>query len=298
MAKKKLNFNSISDIKVNNDVDSNSLIKKSMESLGISSSIVKLDPNKIDNWIYRDRSEFELGNIDELAESIQIKGQAQPIILASTQKECFVPKDNESAKYVVIAGYRRWLACKKHNMQIDAIVKDISFEDAIAILDAENEKESVSQFSKGMFYSSLIKSGRITRDELRVRLALKAGSLSNLLAYGDIPQDIWNAIGNTSKVSPKTAGILRSYINKDNRYIDKIINIADKIRSGAGEKVIIRLLETENIEKPKKEVLTINNKNICEFKTREIVFNKSIPNEDIERIKEQFKELINRYYEG
>ena len=238
MAKKKLNFNSISDIEVNNDVDSNSLIKSSMSSLGISSNILSIDPNKIDNWIYRDRSDFELGNIDDLADSIKLKGQAQPIIVASTQKEWFTPKSNFEAKYVVIAGYRRWLACKKHNIKIDAIIKDISFEDAIATLDAENEKEAVSDFSKGMFYSSLIKSGKITRDDLRIRLSLKPASLSNFLSYGDVPQEIWNAVGNTSKVSPKTAGILRSYINKDSSYIDKIINIADKIRAGAGEKII------------------------------------------------------------
>lgn len=298
MAKKKLNFNSISDIEASGDVDSNSLIKKSMESLGISSNIIRLDPNKIDNWIYRDRSDFELGDIDELAESIQVKGQAQPIIIASTQKECFTPKDNANAKYVVIAGYRRWLACKKHNITIDAIAKDISFEEAIAILDAENEKESVSQFSKGMFYSSLVKSGRITRDELRVKLSLKGGSLSNLLAYGDIPQEIWDAIGNTSKVSPKTAGILRSYINKDPSYINKIIEIADKIKSGAGEKIIIRLLEAKSIEKPKKQTFSINDKKICDFKKREIIFDKSIKDEDIEKIQEQVKGLLHKYYEG
>ena len=298
MAKKKLNFNSISDIEVNNDVDSNSLIKSSMSSLGISSNILSIDPHKIDNWIYRDRSDFELGNIDDLADSIKLKGQAQPIIVASTQKEWFTPKSNFDAKYVVIAGYRRWLACKKHNIKIDAIIKDISFEDAIATLDAENEKEAVSDFSKGMFYSSLIKSGKITRDDLRIRLSLKPASLSNFLSYGDVPQEIWNAVGDTSKVSPKTAGILRSYINKDSSYIDKIINIADKIRAGSGEKIITKLLESKDTEKPKKQDFSINNKKICEFKNREIIFDKSISSDDMQKIKEQIKELLNKYYEG
>ncbi|MEY8715474.1 ParB/RepB/Spo0J family partition protein [Francisella philomiragia] len=295
--KKKLNFNSISDIEVNSNVDSQSLIKSSMSSLGISSNILSINPNKIDNWIYRDRSEFELGNIEELANSIKLKGQAQPIIIASTNKEWFKPKNNTEAKYVVIAGYRRWLACKKHNLNIDAIVKDISFEDAIALLDAENEKESVSDFSKGMFYYSLIKSGKITRDDLRIKLSLKPASLSNFLSYGDIPQSIWNAIGNAKNVSPKTASILRSYINKDAAYIEKIISIAKEIRSGAGEKVIHRLLCQKDSKKQNKQELVINDKKICEFKNRQIIFDKSIDSKQIEDIKKQIEELLNRYYE-
>ena len=289
--KKKLNFNSISDIEVNSNVDSQSLIKSSMSSLGISSNILSINPNKIDNWIYRDRSEFELGNIEELANSIKLKGQAQPIIIASTNKEWFKPKNNTEAKYVVIAGYRRWLACKKHNLNIDAIVKDISFEDAIALLDAENEKESVSDFSKGMFYYSLIKSGKITRDDLRIKLSLKPASLSNFLSYGDIPQSIWNAIGNAKNVSPKTASILRSYINKDAAYIEKIISIAKEIRSGAGEKVIHRLLCQKDSKKKNKQELVINDKKICEFKNRQIIFDKSIDSKEIEDIKKDHKPM-------
>ena len=113
MAKKKFKFDSVEHIKTESDVDSNKLIKNSLVSLGISSSVIGLQPHKIANWIYRDRSEFELGSIDDLANSIKTKGQAQPIVVVLAS-ETFKARDNPDATYVVIAGYRRWLACLKH----------------------------------------------------------------------------------------------------------------------------------------------------------------------------------------
>ena len=52
-------------------------------AMGYAGSIEVIDTNKIDNWEYRDRKEFELGNIEELAYSIKNNGQAQPIVITS-----------------------------------------------------------------------------------------------------------------------------------------------------------------------------------------------------------------------
>ena len=186
------------------------------------------------------------------------------------------------------------------DMEVDAIVKDIEFNDAIALLDAENEKESVSEYSKGMFYHSLINSNKITRDNLRVRLSLKPASLSNLLSFGDVPKEIWHAVSDVSKVSSRTASVLRSFVNKDKHYVQKIIDISDQIKSGAGEKVITNLLMSSNTKENKKiqpEKFKIKNKLVCEFKNRDIVFNKSINDKDMEEIKEEIKNLLSRYYE-
>jgi ParB family chromosome partitioning protein len=299
MAKKKFNFNSVTRIKTESDVDSKDLIKNSMESLGISSNIVRLQPQKIANWVYRDRSEFELGDIDHLADSIRTKGQAQPIVVVLASDN-FKAKEDRNATYIVIAGYRRWLACLKHDIKVDAIIKDLMFDDAIALLDAENEKESVSEYSKGIFYHSLISSGEITRDALKLRLSLKSASLSNLLSFGDIPSEIWNAVGDMSKVSSRTASVLRSFINKNESYINKIINIADKIRSGSGEKVITKLLNINPDEQNcvvKSDNFMIGDRIICNFTNRGLVFNKTVNSQDIETINTKIKSILSKYYE-
>lgn len=71
----------------------------------IVEKVLKVDPNDIGNWEYRDRQDFELGDISALSESIETKGQAQPIIIVEAS-DLFRSSDNSLAKYVVIAGYR------------------------------------------------------------------------------------------------------------------------------------------------------------------------------------------------
>ena len=65
---------------------------------------------------------------------------------------------NSNTKYVVIAGYRRWLACKLIKQDIQVTVKKLSFEDAIACVVDENRKQDVSDYSKGMFYYNVLQS--------------------------------------------------------------------------------------------------------------------------------------------
>lgn len=298
MAKKKFNFESVSDIQTEPTVDSNNIIKNAKKSLGFSSNIIKLDPNNIDNWIHRDRSDFELGDIEALAKSIKLKGQAQPILVVLAN-DVFISQKNKNAKYIVIAGYRRWLACLENNLPIDAIIKDVTFEDAIALLDAENEKESVSEYSKGMFYYGLVKSNNIKKDELRLKLSLKPATFSNMLAFGDIPKEIWNAVSDMSKVSSRTASLLRAYVNKDKKNIDVIISLADKIRAGAGEKVLTRLIENSNTKKitSDKEKIIINDSIICSFTDRSINFSKSLKIQDLDNIKLKIKQIIKEHYE-
>ena len=120
--------------------DTEKEIKAITKSIVNLEKVEKLDTQEIGNWEYRDRQSFELGDIAALAENIIMSGQAQPIIVVFSS-ETFIPVDNAKAKYVVIAGYRRWLACKQKNIKVDAIIRTLSFEQAIACLVAENEKE-------------------------------------------------------------------------------------------------------------------------------------------------------------
>ncbi|WP_117001664.1 MULTISPECIES: ParB/RepB/Spo0J family partition protein [Cysteiniphilum] len=231
---------------VKDNFDISNAMNEAQKSIGFVDNVMSLNPDEIANWEFRDRKEFELGDIDGLAESIKLKGQAQPIIVVKTDNT-FKPKEINAStgiKYIVIAGYRRWLACKKHGLKIDAIIKRLNFTEAVTILEGENEKESVSDYSKGMFYSAVIQSEKITKDELRKKLGLQPAYFSNLLAFSAIPDTVWEAIGDASKVSSRTAALLRSYINKDIKYENIIISIADKIRSGIGEKRITGLIES------------------------------------------------------
>ena len=151
--------------------------------------VMKVNPYDIGNWEFRDRQDFELGDIDALSESILSKGQAQPIIVVESNG-LFKSSDNSVVKYIVIAGYRRWLACKSKNIPVDAIVRKLSIEQAVACLVSENEKEKVSDYSKGMFYYNLLKKERITKKSLYEKLGINRGVFDNYLSFADVPKEV------------------------------------------------------------------------------------------------------------
>jgi ParB family chromosome partitioning protein len=166
--------------------------------------LVKLHTSVIDTWILRDRKDFELGDISELSESIRQRGQAQPIIVVK-KSNIFKTKSDPNAKYVVIAGHRRWLACKKANIKIDSIIRDMTFDQAIECLKSENERESISDYSNGLFYHSLKSTYKYTLDKLSTNLGISISQLHRLLSFAEVPNMIWDAVGDMSKVSSRTS---------------------------------------------------------------------------------------------
>ena len=221
------------------------------DELGFVERIIQLDCAEIDTWEFRDRKAFEIGNIDELAFSIKHKGQCQPVVVVRASDE-FRPKTDPSAKYIVIAGFRRWMACKKFAIPIKAILKDLTFNQAISVLVSENEKENVSDYSKGMFYHTLLRTEKITQEQLSDKLGISPATLSSYLAFSQVPTEIWTVVGDLSRVSAKTASTIRAIAKKGTIYIEVLVEIADKIAKGYGEKRIKEAVEEQLDKKLKR----------------------------------------------
>ena len=235
MSKNKFNISSKRFTDDKNDV-LNNLLDDSIDKL------VTLDPKKIDTWILRDRRDFELGDLDELAASIKNRGQAQPIIIVRANK-IFLPKKNTNAEYIVIAGYRRWMACSNHNLRIQAIIKDLSFNKAIECLKSENEKENVSDFSKGIFYNTLKEEYNYTLDQLSKNIGETIQQLHRLITFAKVPTILWDKVHDMNLVSSRTSQEILTILNKDKNALTFFMDISDKIRDGHGTKRILNLYE-------------------------------------------------------
>ena len=235
-------------------------IEKANEEINLLSDekIIKVDPEEISNWELRDRQAFEVGDIDALAASIKRSGQAQPIILVKSG-EVFKSKDNSKTKYIVVAGYRRWLACMKHDIRVEAVVREMTLEQAIGCLVAENEKEPVSDYSKGLFFQDILDREKITQKELCSRLNLKDSTLRNFLSFNEVPKEIWDAVTDLSVVSARTSAEIKLIARKGDEYIQALISIADHISQGVGAKVINKLvakvLDSENKRKKEPSII-------------------------------------------
>lgn len=283
-------------------------MKEAKEELGLFSEedkfekIEKINPSLIGNWEYRDRQDFELGDITALADSIQSTGQVQPIIVVKSDN-VFKVLDNPDAKYVIIAGYRRWLACKSRNISVNAIIRQMDFEQAIACLVSENEKETVSDYSKGMFYASVLKREGITRKSLYERLGIKKGVFDNFLSFSEVPKEIWEAVGFLKNVSARTSATIKLICQKGEAEKNAIIAIADKISSGIGEKKITALVN-KIINENNLKVQKANNLSKLEFSKNIIMESKdnsirvsfkALKDEKIEHLKEAIAYTIEKF---
>mgnify|MGYP000218146385 CR=1 FL=1 len=259
-----------------------------------STRLTRLSPEDIDTWVMRDRKDFELGDIDDLLASIINRGQAQPIIVVKSDN-VFKPKSNYKAKYIVIAGYRRWLACSKGDLKVDAIVKQMTFDQAVKCLKSENEKESVSEYSMGMFYHKLKSDYGYTLDKLSKNLGVSLSQLYRLLTFAEVPNSVWEAIGDIKNVSARTSAEMLSLIKKNEDGVEFLLEIAEKIKNGAGAKTIQNLFSTWKKDEMKtshdKEAVSFTKTGIIKVDTK--MFN--IGAEEQHTLLAEIELLMNKY---
>lgn len=206
--------------------------------------ITKINPKDIIKWEYKDRLENEMGDIDDLVNSIKNNQQQVPCIVR--------PKEN---KYELIAGERRWIACTKLDVDMLCIVKDINDMEASIIQALENEKrEGLSDYAKGMSYADKISKGILVTQDIVFNLGISKLDVSRLLAFSKIDSDVSEKVKDFSKVSSRTAAEINRMTNKGDAHKEIILSLADKIRDGKiGSTSLAKYIESKL--KPKEEPL-------------------------------------------
>lgn len=191
-----------------------------------SGIILSVDPGKITNWVLHDRPENELGNIEALAKDMEENGQAQPCIVRPYA-------NSEIFKYELIVGERRWRAAKLRNLKLKVVVEEINDQQSAIYQIAENNnRKDLSDYAKGTNYWTLIQAGIISQKDLEKALSKNKVEISRLLSFGKIPREIWNAIGDTTKISSRTASEIRAIIKKSDQHFSAIIQLAPRLKSG------------------------------------------------------------------
>ena len=209
--------------------------------------IVNVSTSLIQNWEFHDRPESELGDIQALANDLIKIGQQQPCIVRPT-----LSKDN-SKKYELIIGERRWRAAKLAGLDLKVIVKDnMSDVDAALAQATENDNRlDLSDFAKGMSFAKLIANKTIRQKDLIESLGKSKQYISALLSFSKIPQEIIDAVGDWSNVSARFGEKIKQLANKDANNIQAIINLSAKIRDGKiGEKSIEKLISRNIASNP------------------------------------------------
>lgn len=204
----------------------------------VSGEIIEIDPAVCKNWIYSDRNDFELGDIDDLAEDIKVNGQLQPAIVRKIHDLDYY--------YEIIAGERRWRACASVGINLKAVVVDKDDLECLVIQTSENKKQGLSPYSLAKVYFKLMNQLNVSQNELAKRIGMPKASLSNLMAFNKVPQVVWDNVIDMTKVSASTAAYLAVTCNKGDMYLDAVIGLSRKIRDGVGadglEKLVNKVL--------------------------------------------------------
>lgn len=145
----------------------NKEIEEEVEGKVLNLKISEVEPNRD-----QPRKSFNEDTLDELAESIKIYGLIQPIIVTK-----------EDGYYAIVAGERRWRACKKAGLkEIAAIVreKDERKNKEIALI--ENiQREDLNPIDKAMGIRALMEEYDLTQADVAEILGKSRSAITNTI---------------------------------------------------------------------------------------------------------------------
>jgi len=123
-------------------------------------------------------------------------------------------------------------------VHLRGIVQDLSDGQAIVVQVKENQKVGLSDYSKGMNYAKILEENKTSIAKLSKLLGYSKTRLNHFLCFKKVPHQIWEVVGNPSRVSSRTAATIHSLAKKGQEYIDALIELAEEISKGTGSKTI------------------------------------------------------------
>lgn len=127
------------------------------------------------------RQNFDDAAIAELADSIRQHGLIQPIVVRSV-----------GAGYQIVAGERRWRACRMLGMsEVPVIVKELDDSQTAQIALIENiQREDLNPVEEAMAYRSLMEDYEMTQEQLSKVLGKSRSTIANSVRLLNLPDSI------------------------------------------------------------------------------------------------------------
>lgn len=220
--------------------EDNAFESKDIKTLRMS----EIEPNKS-----QPRTVFDEENIKGLAESIKEHGLIQPIVVR--------PLPN-GITYQIIAGERRWRACKLLKMEeVPVIIRETDELEAAQLAIVENvQRADLNPVEEAMAYRALMDKYGITQDRLAEVMGKSRPYIANLTRLLSLPEEALTALSN-GEISVGHAKVLLSIEDKDSLIYALNTIISEKLSVRQTEKLAAELSK-EDVEK---ETVSRNVKN-------------------------------------
>lgn len=194
----------------------------------------ELDINEIEPNKEQPRKDFDEEALSELADSISRHGLLQPIVVR--------PRPN--GRYEIIAGERRWRACRLAGLYtVPALIKEMDELGAAEAALVENlQREDLNPYEEALGYSTLIERFSLTQEDAAERVGKSRAAVANALRLLKLPEKMLNAL-REGKIS---AGHARALLAAEGEKQEELFRLA---LAGAS----VRSLEAMTKKKEKKE---------------------------------------------
>lgn len=162
------------------------LLKEEIASIEVTKVVTTINIDQIDVGTLQPRKVFDAGKIKELADSILSKGLIQPIVV----------NRNATDKYKIIAGERRYRACKIAGItEIPVIIKEISDKEVLEIALIENiQREELTAIEEAEGLARLINEFGYSQSDLAIAVGKSRSHVANLLRLNQLPESVKNMI--------------------------------------------------------------------------------------------------------
>ena len=143
------------------------------ENLSQKSGSVIVNINEIEPNRNQPRKDFDEQALNELADSIARHGLIQPIVVKPTL----------DGRYMIIAGERRWRACRIAEVsEVPVIIKDTDDKTLMEIALIENlQREDLNPVEEALGYKALIEDFALTQEEVATRMGKSRSAVTNAL---------------------------------------------------------------------------------------------------------------------
>ena len=160
--------------------------------------LTEIEPNR-----NQPRADFDENSLSELAESIQKHGLIQPIVVRPTS----------SGAYQIVAGERRWRACRMAGLsEVPVVIKELDDRNYFEVALVENlQREDLNPVEEAQGYRTLVEAYGLTQEQVADSVGKSRSAVTNALRLLNLSEAALEALKN----GEITAGHARAILAAD-----------------------------------------------------------------------------------
>ena len=192
--------------------------------IGETKTEVNINKLSISNLVsnkFQPRKIFDEENLKELTNSIKKRGIIQPIIVRKSS--------DDSSKYEIIAGERRWLAAQKAGLHdVPVVITDVDDLKSLEFAIIENvQRNDLNALEEARGYQRLIDEFSYDQEKVAEFIGKSRSHITNFLRLLTLPNGVLKLI-ETKKITPGHAKILVGLDNSEfvaNKIVEKNLSV-------------------------------------------------------------------------